>query len=104
MGMLGTLVDIEVVQQAASERTLRQHTLHSVTKHLLYATVALAKLGGSLEALATRIARVAGIDLISLFLTSEYHLIGVDKDYIVTTINVWSESWLVLSADQLSYL
>ena len=104
MWMLCTLVDIEVVQQAASEGTLWQHTLHSVTEELLDTTVALAKLGRSLEALTTRIACVAGIDLIGLFLTSEYYLIGIDKDHVVAAIYVRSESWLVLSADELSYL
>ena len=76
MGMLGTLVDVEVVQQAASEGTLRQHTLHGMAEELLHTTVALAQLGRCLEALATRIARVTGVDLVGLFLTSEYHLIA----------------------------
>ena len=81
MGMLGSLVYIEVVQQAASEGTLRQHTLHGVADKLLYTTVALTQLGRSLEALATRITCVTGINLIGLFLTSEYYLIGIDKDF-----------------------
>ena len=104
MWMLCTLIDVEIVQQAASEGTLWQHTLHSVTEELLDTTVALAKLGRSLEALTTRIACVAGIDLIGLFLTSEYYLIGIDKDHVVAAIYVRSESWLVLSANQLCYL
>ena len=102
--MFCTLIDVEVVQQAASERTLWQHTLHSVTEELLHTTIALAQLGRCLETLTTRITGVAGIDLVGLFLTSEYHLIGIDKDNIVTAINVRSESWLVLSANQLCYL
>ena len=103
-GELGSLVYIEVVQQAASEGTLRQHTLHGVADKLLYTTVALTQLGRSLEALATRITCVTGINLIGLFLTSEYYLIGIDKDNIVTTVNVRCESWLVLSTNQLCYL
>ena len=71
---------------------------------LLYTTVALTQLGRSLEALATRITCVTGINLIGLFLTSEYYLIGIDKDNIVTTVNVRCESWLVLSTNQLCYL
>ena len=102
--MLSSLINKEVVQQAASERTLWQHTLHGMTEHLLYTTILLAKLSGCIETLTTRITCVTGIDLVSLFLTSEYYLIGIDKDNIVTAINVRSESWLVLSANQLCYL
>ena len=104
MGMLGTLVDVEVVQQAASEGTLRQHALHGMAEDALCSEGLLAKLSGRIETLATGIARVAGVDLVGLFLTSEYHLLGIDNDYVVTAVNVRGESWLVLSADQLGYL
>ena len=104
MGMLGSLINKEVVQQAASERTLWQHTLHGMTEHLLYTTILLAKLSGCIETLTTRITCVTGIDLVSLFLTSKYHLIGIDKDHVVTAVNMRGESWLVLSANELCYL
>ena len=83
--MLCAVINKEVLEQSASEGTLRQHTLHGVADKLLYTTVALTQLGRSLEALATRITCVTGINLIGLFLTSEYYLIGIDKDNIVTT-------------------
>ena len=102
--MFCTLINIEVVQQAASEGTFWQHTLYGVTEELLHTTIALAKLSRRLEALATGIARVAGVDLIGLFLTSKYHLIGIDKDHVVTAVNMRGESWLVLSANELCLL
>ena len=102
--MFCTLIDIEVVQQAASEGTLWQHTLDSMANYLVNTVLAGAELGGSVEALATGIAGVAGIDLVGLFLARETHLVGVDDDYVVTAIYMRSEGWLVLSAKQLGYL
>ena len=101
--MLGTLIDKEVVEQRTTKGTLGQHTLHSVLQNTLYTERLLAELSGSVETLTTGIARVAGIDLVSLFLTSEYHLLCIDDDNVVTTVLVRSEGGLVLSADNLSY-
>ena len=104
MGMLCTLINVEVVEQATAEGAFGQHTLHGVAQHLVDTVLALTQLCRRVETLTARIARVAGVDLVSLFLTSEYHLIGVDKDNVVAAVDVRSESWLVLSADELSYL
>lgn len=104
MGMLCAVVDIEVVQQGAAEGTFGQHTLDSVLQNALYTEGLLAQLSRRVETLTTRIARIAGVNLVGLFLTSEYHLVSIDDDDIVTTILIRSEGGLVLSADDLGNL
>lgn len=104
MLVLCAIVNEEVVHQRTAERTLWQHTLDSVTKDLIHTVWTLAQLSWSVEALTTRITSVTCVNLISLFLTREYSLCCIDNDYVVTTIYVWSESWLVLTAEQLCYL
>ena len=69
----------------------------------LYAERLLAELSGSVEALSTRITSVAGVNLVSLFLAGEDHLLGVDDDDVVSTVLIRSEGWLVLTANNLSY-
>ena len=103
MGMLCSLIYVEVVQQCTTEGAFGQHTLNGMLDDALYTEGLLAELGGSVETLATRIACVAGVNLVGLFLTSEYHLLCVDDDYVVTTVLIRSEGGLVLSADNLSY-
>ena len=104
MLVLSSLIYVEVVQQAATERALGEHALNSMADNLLYSTLALAKLGGSVETLSTRITGITSVNLICLLLAGEYDLRGIDNDYVVSTIYVRSESWLVLSADELGYL
>ena len=96
--MLGTFEYIQVVQQRATQGALWQHTLDSVTNNLVDTVLAGAELGGSVEALATGIAGVAGVDLIGLFLARETHLVGVNDDYVVPAIGVRSETWFVLTS------
>ena len=104
MLVLSSLIYVEVVQQAATERALGEHALNSMADNLLYSTLALAKLGGSVETLSTWITGITGVNLICLLLAGEYDLRGIDNDYVVSTIYVRSESWLVLSAEQFSNL
>ena len=75
-----------------------------MTKDLVHSVGTLAQLCRSVEALATGITSVTCVNLISLLLAGEHHLGGVDNDYVVTTIYMWSESRLVLAAEQLGYL
>ena len=103
MGMLGSLIYIEVVQQGATEGAFGQHTLDGVLQNALHTERLLAQLSGCVEALATGIARVAGVNLVGLFLTSKDNLLGVDDDNVVTTVLVRSEGGLVLTADNLSH-
>ena len=45
-----------------------------------------------------------GVDLLFLFLTSEAHLIRVDHDDEVASINVWRENWLVFATQNIGNL
>ena len=104
MLVLCAIVNEEVVHQRATERALWQHTLNCVTEDLVHSIRTLAQLSWSIEALTTRVTSVTCVNLISLLLAREYSLSCVDNDYVVTTIYVWSESWLVLTTKQLSNL
>ena len=104
MLVLCAIVNEEVVHQRTTERALWQHTLDSVTEDLVHTIRTLAQLSWSIEALTTRVTSVTCVNLISLLLAREYSLSCVDNDYVVTTIYVWSESWLVLTTKQLSNL
>ena len=42
--VLCTVIDIEVVEKTTTERTLREHTLHSVTDNLVHTVRTLAEL------------------------------------------------------------
>ena len=104
MLVLCAIVNEEVVHQRTTERALWQHTLDSVTEDLVHSIRTLAQLCWSVEALTTWITSVTSVNLICFLLTCENYLSGIDNDYVVTTIYVWSESWLVLSAEQFSNL
>ena len=104
MLVLCAIVNEEVVHQRTPQTALWQHTLYCMTQNLVHAVRTCAQLSWSVEALTTRITSVTCVNLISLFLTREYNLCCIDNDYVVTTIYVWSESWLVLTAEQLCYL
>ena len=103
MLVLCALINIEVVEELAAERTLGEHTLYGVTDDLIYSVRTLAKVLGSVEALSAGIASITCIDLVSLLLAGEYHLGSVDDDDIVSTVHMGSEGWFVLSANQLGY-
>ncbi len=104
MLVLCAIVNEEVVHQRTTQTALWQHTLYCMTQNLVHAVRTCAQLSWSVEALTTRITSVTCVNLICLLLAREYHLSGVDNDYVVTTIYMWSESWLVLTAEQLCYL
>ena len=75
----------------ASERTLWKHTLYSVANHLVHTALALAKISWSVETLTARITGITCVYLVGFLLTSKYHLRGVDKDYVVSTVYMRSE-------------
>ena len=103
MLVLCTVIDVEVVDQATTERTLREHTLNGVTDNLVHAVRTLAKLCGSVEALTAWIASITSVDLVSFLLAGENCLCSVDDNNVVAAVYVRSESRLVLSADEFCY-
>lgn len=109
--MLGTVVNMNVLQQLGTQTVLGQHALddlhvqgvHTLAQVFLLLALGL-KLGGRRETLATGIARVAHVLVLSPLLAGHLALVGVDDDYIVATINVGSVVGFVLAAQQLSHL
>ena len=99
MLVLCSIIDVEVVEEATTERTLRKHTLNGVTDNLIHAIRTLAELCRSIETLTSRIASIACVNLVCFLLTRENSLGCVDDDYVVSTVYVRCEAWLVLSAD-----
>jgi len=85
-----------------AEDTLWQHTLYCVAHHFLYTVLLCAKLCRCVETLSTWVTSIASVNLIGFLVACKFNLLSIDNDYIVSTINVWSKSWLVLSAKQLS--
>ena len=57
----------------------------------------------SLKALSTWITRVTYIFLISQLFTCHLHLLCIDHNDIVPAIHVWSETWLMLSPEDICY-
>ena len=104
MLVLCAIVNEEVVHERTAQATLWQHTLNGMTQDLVHSVRTLAQFSRCVEALTTRITSVTCVNLISLLLAGEYNLGCIDNDYVVTTVYVGSETWLVLSAEQLGYL
>ena len=102
--MLCAVEYIEVVHQRATQRTLGQHAFDGVADHLVDAVLALAQLGGCVEALTAWIASIACVDLVGLLLAGEDDFGSVDDDDVVTAVYVRSEVGFVLSAEQLGDL
>ena len=104
MVVLCSLINIEVFQKTAAERTFREHTLNSMTDNLVNTVLASTKLGWSIETLSAWIASITCVNLIGFLFAGEIYLAGIDDDYVVTAIYVRSEVWLVFTAQQLSNL
>lgn len=102
--MLCTVEYIEIVQNVASEGTFGEHALNGVADDSVSTVLALAQLGGSVEALTARITSITCVNLVSLFLACEYHFSGIDDDYVVTAVYVGSEIGFVLSTEELGNL
>ena len=102
MRMLRSCVNVQIAEDLVTKAGLREHSFdgpphefgRSLCKDLLR----------SRETLSTRITGITSVNLICLLLAGEYDLRGIDNDYVVSTIYVRSESWLVLSANELGYL
>ena len=109
--MLGTVVNVNVLQQLSAQTVLGQHTLddlHVQGVHTLAQVFLLLALGLQLsrgrETLTTGIAGVAYILMLGPLLAGHLALVGVDDDYIVATVNVGSVIGFVLATQLLSYL
>ena len=92
VGMVGTVVDVHIVDDGASKTVFGEHTFHNLDEEGVVAGLdvlverLLHEHFGSGDALAAGIAGVAQIFAIGPLLAGETHLVGVDNDYIVATL------------------
>ena len=109
--MLGTVVNVNVLQQLGTQTVLGQHALddlhvqgvHTLAQVFLLLALGL-KLGGRRETLATGIASVAYVLVLGPLLAGHLALVGIDDDHIVATINVGSVIGFVLATKDLGNL
>ena len=86
MGMLRAGVDLEFLEDLATEAVVRDHPTNSPLNKKFGTTRPHFRDGFTL--LASDISGIAGVDLGILFITGEAHLLGVDDYDVVTTINM----------------
>ena len=97
MWVLRTCVDVKIVDNLVSEAGFREHSLDSHPDE--FGRALLKDLLRCGEALSARITGVAGVNAVGHLVTLESHLLGVDDDDVVTTVNVRSEARLVLATE-----
>lgn len=92
MGVLRSEIYMHVLDDAATKTVLGKHTLHYLDEQgvvagldVLVERLLLEKLGGR-HTLAAGIAGIAEIFAVGPLVAGEAHLVGVDDDYIVTTL------------------
>lgn len=104
MGMCRTIVYVHVIDDLTAQTVLGKHTLYNLDEKgivagldVLVERLLLEKLGGR-HALAAGIAGVAEIFAVGPLVAGETNLVGVDDDYIVTTLYEGRVGGLVLAA------
>ena len=93
--MLGTCINVQVVDELVTKTGLGQHALHRPTDE--FGRPGCEDLAGRGEALATGIAGVAGVNAVGHLLAGKTDLFGVDDDHVVTTVHMRGEAGLVLA-------
>ena len=108
--VLGTVVDVHVLDETASQTVLGQHTLHNVNVQGVHAffDVLVERLGeealGSGLTLAAGIAGVAEVNLVGHLFAGEDGLLGVDDDNLVAALHIGAVAGFVLSAQDFGNL
>ena len=100
--MVRSGVDLQLLAHRPSEAVLGQHALDSALDDGLWPTLDEVLEGLFLD--STRKTRVAVVDLLGALARRHRHLLGVDDDDEVTTVDVRSKRRLVLAADDLGDL
>ncbi len=109
MGMLGTVVYMDVLDDATAETVLGEHALeHFGVKRVitgLYVLVErlLQKKLGSRYALSAGITGVAEIFAVGPLVAGEAHLVGVDDDNMIATLYKGRVSGFVLASQNVGY-
>ena len=90
---------MQVAEHFTSQRILREHAAYCIFHQSKW--LALQLLLGSACALTSGVARVTDVLLLVPLVSSQNDLLCIDHNYVVTTVCVWSEIRLVLSAQAL---
>lgn len=90
MRMLGTCIDEQVAKKIVTKTCLREHTLYCSPDKLFGACC--ENLFRCCEPLSAGISGVTGVNTVGHLISLEGHLLGVDNDDVVTTVNVGGET------------
>ena len=98
--MIGTLIHLQLTVHVATQRVLRQHALDRGLDHTLW------RLGDQLLEVdrldATRETGVRVVHLVGGFRTGNTHLLGIDNDDVIASIDVRGVFRLVLATQAAS--
>ena len=107
VGVYVAIVDVHVGEQLCAQTILGQHALEHMQEQRVHARSEvlaqrlLLKYCRRSVALTARITSVGNIGAIGPFLAGEFHLVGIDDDHIVATINVGCIAGFVFAAQNL---
>lgn len=101
MWMLGTGIYIQVAKQLTAKLILWKHALYRLLYDVLW--LALQCFSCRTAALSTGISSVPDVVFLFPLVSAQLHGIRVDDDHIVSTISMWSEVGLVLTAQHISH-
>ena len=101
MRMLGSIVDVDVAQELGAQLVLGEHAFQHFVEQTLR-TLGLQTFGAHF-ALAAGITRKGQVYAVGPFVARHFHLVGVDDDDVVATINVRSEVGFVFAAGQFGH-
>ncbi len=110
VGMVGTIVDMEVLDELATEAVLGEHALDYMdvegvhTRFEVLVERLLHQCLGGLLALSTGISGVAVIDPVSHLFAGQDNLVGVDDDDIVAASHVGGVAGLVFASEDFGHL
>ena len=93
--VLGTCVNVQVVDELVTKTGLGQHALHRPTDE--FGGSFCKDLAGRGEALATRITGVANVNAVGHLFAGKTNLICIDDDDVVTTVHMRGVTGLVLA-------
>ncbi len=104
--MVGAVVDVHVLDEAASEAVFGEHTFHNLDEEGVHTGLDVLverffheHFGGCLT-LSAGISCVVEIDAVGHLFAGEDNLVGVDDDYVVAALNVGRVGGFVFSAEK----
>lgn len=106
MGVVGTIVDVHVLNESATQTIFGEHTFHDADEEGVHAGLDvlverfLHQDLGSEFTLTAGITGIVQIDFVGELLAGEYNLVGVDDDDIVTALHVGAVGGFVFAAEE----